>query len=292
LHVDDETGFLESTKQILEMKAPVRVYAAASVAEAKEIPETKKSISSVIDITELKKVEKALNDSVGELSLVNEKLGVVGALTRHDVRNKLAIVAGNFFIAKEKLPPDHEAVKYLKKAEPAFYQIEQIFDRARTYERLGVDKLSYVDVNKSCEEAISLVHDLGNIEIVKDCEGLTVYADSLLGQLFYNLIDNSIKHVETVSKIRMYHKESEDGLKLIYEDDGVGIAKADKKKIFGEDKRKGTGIGLHMIQIMCNLYGWTIQETGKRGKGAQFTIAIPKKTKNGKPAYILPTETN
>jgi signal transduction histidine kinase len=190
------------------------------------------------------------------------------------------------------LPPGHEAMNYLKKAEPAFYQIEQIFDRARTYERLGVDKLSYVDVNKSCEEAISLVHDLGNIEIVKDCEGLTVYADSLLGQLFYNLLDNSIKHGETVSKIRMYHKESEDGLKLIYEDDGVGVDKADKKKIFGEDTRKSTEIGLHMIQIMCNLYGWTIQETGKRGKGAQFTIAIPKKTKNGKPAYILPTETN
>jgi hypothetical protein len=51
-----------------------------------------KSQCSVIDITELKKVEKALNDSVGELSLVNEKLGVVGALTRHDVRNKLAML--------------------------------------------------------------------------------------------------------------------------------------------------------------------------------------------------------
>jgi DNA-binding NtrC family response regulator len=42
LHVDDETGFLESTKQILEMTAPLHVYAAASVAEAKEILETKK----------------------------------------------------------------------------------------------------------------------------------------------------------------------------------------------------------------------------------------------------------
>ena len=120
---------------------------------------------------------------------------------------------------------------------------------------------------------------------------MTVYADSLLGQLFYNLLDNSIKHGEKVSKIRMYYKESEDGLKLIYEDNGVGIAKSDKKKIFGEDHGKGTGIGLHMIKTMCNIYGWTIQETAKKGKGAQFTIAIPKISKNGKPAYILPTDT-
>ena len=42
LHVDDETGFLEATKQILEMKAPVHVYVAASVEVAKEILKTKK----------------------------------------------------------------------------------------------------------------------------------------------------------------------------------------------------------------------------------------------------------
>ena len=41
----------------------------------------------------------------------------------------------------------------------------------------------------------------------------------------------------------MYYKESEDGLKLIYEYNGVGIAKSDKKKIFGEDHGKGTKIG-------------------------------------------------
>jgi signal transduction histidine kinase len=90
----------------------------------------------------------------------------------------------------------------------------------------------------------------------------------------------------------MYYKGSEDGLKLIYEDDGVGIAKSEKKKIFGEGYGKGTGIGLHMIKIMCSIYGWTIKEKGKKGKGAKFTIKIPKKTKNGKQAYILPTETN
>ena len=188
LHVDDETGFLESTKQILEMKAPVRVYAAASVEEAKEILKTKKVDVIVSDyqmpvenglefLKELRETNvdipfilftgmgrekvaiEALNGSVGELSLVNEKLSVVGTLTWHDVRNKLSVVAGNLFIAKDLLPQDHAVMKYLQKAEPAFDQTIQIFDRARAYEHLGVDKLSYVDVKQSCEEAVSLVHD-------------------------------------------------------------------------------------------------------------------------------------
>ncbi|MCW4014941.1 MAG: PAS domain S-box protein [Candidatus Bathyarchaeota archaeon] len=244
------------------------------------------------DITKLKKAEKALTDAVAESALVNEKLSVVGKLTRHDVRNKLSVVAGNIFIAKELLPPDHDATQYLKKAEPAFEQIDHIFERAKIYERLGVDKLSYIDVKKNCEEALAIIDNLDNIKVVMDCRGLTVYADSLLEQLFYNLIDNSIKHGENVSKIRIYYKENKDGLKLIYEDNGVGITKAEKKKIFREGYGKGTGIGLRMIQMMCSIYDWTIQETGKKGKGARFTIMIPKKTKNGKKAYILSSEEN
>ncbi|PVX23961.1 MAG: hypothetical protein CW691_09215 [Candidatus Bathyarchaeum sp.] len=245
-----------------------------------------------LDITEHKKAERALNGSIDELSLVNEKLGVVGTLTRHDVRNKLSVVAGNIHIAKELLPTNHKARQYLNKTEPAFDQIGQIFERARTYERLGADVPSYIDVKKSCYEAIAIIYDLGDIEVVKDCEGLTVYADSLLGQLFYNLIDNSIKHGEKVSKIRMFYKETKNGLELVYEDNGVGIAKAEKNKIFMDGYGKGTGIGLRMIQIMCKLYGWTIKETGKKGKGTRFIITIPKKTKDGKKAYILTNKEN
>lgn len=249
------------------------------------------TLSSGEDVTERKKVEEALSQTFDELSLANDKLGVVGKLTRHDVRNKLSVVSGNVFISKQMLPPDHEAVEYLEKVENVFAQIEQIFDRARTYERLGVDKLSYIDVNEICEEVLFLLPDLGEIEVAKDCEGLTVYADSLLGQLFYNLVDNSLKHGKKVTKIRMYYKETGNGLQLIYEDNGVGVPESEKKKIFEEGYGNGTGIGLYMIQRMCDIYGWSIEETGKEGKGVKFTITIPKRTKNGHDAYIMDRET-
>ena len=48
-----------------------------------------------------------------------------------------------------------------------------------------------------------------------------------------------------------------------------GIPEKEKEKIFGEGYGKGTGVGLHMMKILCNLYGWTMRETGKQGKGAQ-----------------------
>jgi len=76
-------------------------------------------------------------------------------------------------------------------------------------------------------------------------------------------------------------------LKLVFEDDGVGIPKTEKEKIFKEGYGKGTGYGLYLTRRMCNVYGWTIQETGKQGKGAQFTMTIPKMSESGKTPYRL-----
>jgi PAS domain S-box-containing protein len=244
-------------------------------------------LTIVTDISERKKSEKALLDTFDELALVNEKLGVVGRFTRHDVRNKLSAVLGNIYLAKKALPADNEIVKYLNETEVAVDQIEKIFDFARTYEQLGVEELSYVDVGKSFDSAVTLLSDLGKIEVLNECKDLSVLADSLLGTLFYNLIDNTIRHGEKVNQIRIHHKTSEDGLNLIYEDDGVGIPKDEKELIFKEGYGKNTGLGLYMIKKMCNVYGWTIQETGTLGKGAQFTMTVPKTSKNGKTAYQL-----
>ena len=153
---------------------------------------------------------------------------------------------------------------------------------------MGTEAQSYVDVSKSVDEAVMLFSDLHGAKVVNDCHGLTVLADSLLRQLFYNLIDDSLKYGEKVSQIRMYYeKVGESQLKLVYEDDGVGIPEAEKGKLFKEGYGKGTGYGLYLIRKMCEIYSWTIQETGKQSKGAQFTITIPAMNENGKIAYQL-----
>ena len=119
---------------------------------------------------------------------------------------------------------------------------------------------------------------------------MTVLADSLLRQLIYNLIDNSLKYGETASQIKVYYQNGRDRLKLIYEDNGLGIPKDEKEKIFREGYGKGTGYGLYLIRKTCEAYGWTIKETGKPGKGAQFTMTIPKTDKGEKTRYIIDSD--
>ena len=100
-------------------------------------------------------------------------------------------------------------------------------------------------------------------------------------------MDNSLKHAEGVTKIRVYYEVGKDQLKLVYEDDGVGIPENEEERLFKEGYGKSTGYGLYLIKKICEAYSWTIRETGKQGKGAQFTITIPKTTKNGKKSYRI-----
>src|SRR4030042_1175243 len=240
------------------------------------------------DITERKRAEEERREAMEKVQMMNEKLRVVGGLTRHDVNNKLTAVTGCTYLARNKLPRNSEVLNYLKQIEASIEQTAQIFDFAKAYEMLGVEELAYVDVEKTVDEAVSLFPSLKDIKVMNDCHGLTVLADSLLKQLFYNLIDNSLKYGEKLSCIRVYYEEKNGNhLDLIYEDNGVGIPHAAKPKLFGEGYTtgKGSGYGLYLIKRMMEVYGWTIQEAGTPAKRTQFTVTIPKTNPKGMESY-------
>ena len=177
--------------------------------------------------------------------------------------------------------------------EQACRNIVEIFDFARMYEQLGVEELSYVNVGKAVDEAVALFSGPSNVKVVNECHGLTVLADSFLRQLYYNLIDNSVKHGERLTKIRVqYRKSDEDKLNLIYEDDGIGVSIQNKPLLFKEgfSTRGSSGYGLYLIRKMIEVYGWAIQENGEPDKGAQFTITIPKISQNGKENFRITDE--
>jgi len=239
------------------------------------------------DITERKKNEEKLRESLQKNELMNEKLYVVGGLTRHDVSNKLSAVTGYAYILKKKHADEADVVDGLVKMEQAVKDSMKIFDFAKLYEQLGIEELTTVDVEAKINEAKALFS--GSLpNIINDCHGLTVLADSFLRQMFYNLIDNTRKYGQKTSIIRVHYKKTNQGnLELIYEDDGVGISAENKLKLFSEGFSTGgsTGFGLFLAKKMMDVYGWEIEEDGEPGKGAKFTITIPKLSKNGKENY-------
>jgi PAS domain S-box-containing protein len=231
----------------------------------------------------------SLSNSLDKIQELNEKLRLVGGLTRHDVRNKLSAVTGYAYILKKKHGDQADIVDGLGKMEQAVDEIVRIFDFAKIYEQIGAEELTYINVEEKLNEAVALFS--GPIPtIINECHGLTVLADSFLKQLFLNFIDNTRKYGVKTTTIRVYfEKADQDSLKLVYEDDGVGVPLENKPRLFSEGFSTGgsTGFGLFLTKKMMDVYGWKIEENGEPDKGAKFTISIPKIDRNGKENFQM-----
>ena len=123
--------------------------------------------SIATDITLQKKTEadltfslNSLSNSLDEIQELNEKLRVVGSLTRHDVRNKLSTVTGYAYILKKKHNDQPDVVDALIKIEQAVKDSMEIFDFAKLYEQIGAEELTYINVEEKLKEAVAFFQDL------------------------------------------------------------------------------------------------------------------------------------
>lgn len=166
----------------------------------------------------------------------------------------------------------------------------RIFDFAKIYEQLGAEALSFIDVGQTMREALELFSDPLGFKVECECPDLSLLADSALTQLFYNLIDNTRKYGKKTTIVRVrYEKADDDYLKLIYEDNGIGISAENKLQLFKKGFSTGgsTGFGLFLIKEMMEVYGWSIEEIGAPVEGVKFVVSIPKTTKTGEVAYQI-----
>src|SRR5208282_4055424 len=95
---------------------------------------------------------QSLSEKITSIQVLNEKLSVIGSLTRHDVRNKLSAVNGYTYSLKKKHKDQADIVEGLSKIEQAVVDSAKIFDFAKMYENLGVEKLTHVDVGGAVDE--------------------------------------------------------------------------------------------------------------------------------------------
>ena len=104
-----------------------------------------------------------------------------------------------------------------------------------------------------------------------------MYADPLLQKVFYNLIDNALRYGGgKMTYIRISSHPDQENQIIVVEDDGEGISKEDKTKLFSKGFGKHTGLGLFLSREILSITGLSITENGEFGKGARFEITVPK----------------
>jgi two-component system phosphate regulon sensor histidine kinase PhoR len=114
-----------------------------------------------------------------------------------------------------------------------------------------------------------------------------VHADkSRIGQVFYNLISNSIKYCNDNCFVSAAFIEQDDAVRIEVSDDGPGIAQEHLSRLFERfyrvDKARsreqgGTGLGLAIVKHILEAHKQTIHVDSSVGIGTTFAFTLRKR---------------
>ncbi len=221
---------------------------------------------TIMDITERKKAEQAAK-------LAELKISLLGDITRHDVHNKITALSGYLQLAEVR-STDPATRELIAKARLAAQSITHQMAFAREYQSLGQNEAHWMDLAEAYRKGVANL-DLGRVSVHGALDGYEVFADPMLEKVFHNLVENSVRYGRTATFIGLSTSITEAGLRIVCQDNGVGISDEDRPKLFDWEFRGRRGHGLHLIQEVLRISGMTIRETGEGGQGSSFEILVP-----------------
>lgn len=229
---------------------------------------------------ELKSINTLLQDQINErksveerLSIVNEKLNLLTVITRHDILNVVTALRGYLDLSVTE-NPDEPVHSYLKHCNELTEMIESQIKFTQIYDNIGIHAPTW----QYLQEVIQKVRNnlpTGDLSYHVHLDGLMINADPLFEKVIFTLVENTIRHGQSATEVWFFSIQEGDRLQFIYEDNGVGVETEEKERIFDRGVGKNTGLGLFLSRDILAITGLSIRETGEKGKGARFEIAIP-----------------
>jgi PAS domain S-box-containing protein len=219
------------------------------------------------DITDRRKAELSLQQ-------VTKKMKLLNRIVFTDIRNAVFSLAGYLELEKS-LPCDPRMQGYLEKQTLIVQQIDNSLNFAKKYQDLGLQTPTWQNIKHTFLFAISHLN-LAGISHLQEVKNLEVYADPLLESVFFALAENSITHGKKVTEIYLRYEIQENGLSIIFEDNGIGIPDSMKENIFERKSENKKGMGLFLTREILGISGITIRETGVYNKGARFEMHVPE----------------
>ena len=126
----------------------------------------------------------------------------------------------------------------------------------------------------------------GEIRTVLRANDPKIMADKVhLANIVGNLLDNANKYSPKKPFIVVKTTSSNKGITFSVEDNGIGISKANQKKIFDKLFRvptgnihnfKGFGLGLSYVKAIVDAHNGSIEVESELDKGTKFSIFLPK----------------
>jgi PAS domain S-box-containing protein len=233
----------------------------------------------VRDVTEEKEMQRRLLESERLASM-----GQMAGYVAHEINNPLANIS-LLVAAIQRRTKDTEILERLEKINVQRRHSASIisdilsFSKQREIQAVELDLREVVEVaveqaGQYRREGVRLVTQLGDRRLI-------VAVDSLqMQEVFINLLKNAFEATSSGS-VTVRAEEHAEGIAVSVADTGPGIDPDILDRMFQPfvtTKRKlgGTGLGLALCKSVVNAHGGTIRVSSSPGKGATFTVTLPR----------------
>ena len=263
------------------------------------IPGTTKSVASIIDITEQKKLETRVRQSQKM-----EAIGVLAGGIAHDFNNILSAIMGYTELALTKSSLDSSIRRYLERTHQAGERAKDLIHQILTFSRQTEQELKPVPVSLIAKEVLKLLRSTlpSTIEIRQDIatsfQRDIILADpTQIHQVLMNLCTNAAYAMQTDGgqlMVKVAEIEADAALAaevpglqpgpyvvLSVSDTGQGMDKVLIERIFEpyfttKPPSEGSGLGLSVVIGIVKKFNGAITVASEPGKGSVFRIYLPR----------------
>ena len=253
-------------------------------------------IRQILDITDRKAAEGELARVLAELrrrnvelERSNEELTQFAYVASHDLSEPLRVIAGHVELLARRYEGqlDENADRYIAFAVDGCTRMRVLIEDLLSYSRAGREaQFQPVDVTEVMEQVRrnlgpALGESGGSLIVDGDLPTLTADRTQLV-QVFTNLVANSLKYrrPDLAPAVHVSALHAEDSWRLEIADNGVGIPKEHRERIFRIFQRlhgrdiPGTGIGLAICRKIVERHQGTIEVGESPYGGTAFTIVL------------------
>jgi two-component system sensor histidine kinase HydH len=210
------------------------------------------------------------------------KLGQMGAVIAHEIRNPLAGIKGYAQLLHEKAGESEEG-QFAGLIVRQALRLEEMVNELLAFTCAGKDSSGPVEISDTLEHALAVISpeaDASGVTIKSSLEPTLVISGNSdrLEQLFINLFRNALQSMSDGGSLGISGKRLGNKIEILVSDTGHGIDTNDLRHIFEPfftTKARGTGLGLAICKKISEDYKGEITADSIPGKGTTFRIIFP-----------------
>jgi len=243
------------------------------------------------DITELKTAQHELESKAVKLKQSNKELEEFAYVVSHDMKQPIRTIVSYLSLLKRRHTKElsAEALEFIQYSIEGANKMSDLIRDILQYSKLEqqISNVKEVDLNRVVGKVINGLKDFittGNATVHIDQLPTVNGNETMLNELFQNLIENGIKYNKSEKKyVSLTVADKGQYWAFEVKDNGIGFDEQYAHQIFkifkrlhGDEEFQGTGIGLSICHKVVENHGGKIWAHSKIGEGSTFHFTLPK----------------